>query len=521
MPSTWSLSRRIWTLSALVAFILAAIAITAVLAAAGNRSDVHRVTDRIDPARANSERMLAALYRQQSAIRTFALTGVDTDVRPYQDALTDERTTVAATRRLLVDEPDLLPYVDKVTATTDAYRTTVGDVVIAATRAGGADAKNATPTDISRALFQSASDAIATLSSELTKARDAARHQADQTSSLLIGLLIAAAVVVVLAGVGLALLLRQLITRPVVDLAAEVRRVAAGDYEYTISSGGPPELRALALDVNGMREQIAHDLAEVRLARAQIEQQAEELTRSNRDLEQFAYVASHDLQEPLRKVASFCQLLQRRYAGRLDERADQYIGFAVDGAQRMQRLINDLLAFSRIGRLTNGFHDVDLNDVVVDAAAQFDGQRAQTGAEIIFEDLPVVLGEEPLLGALFGNLIGNAIKFRHPDRAPTVNIGVRQVGDEYEFSVEDNGIGIEPEFADKVFVIFQRLHAKETYPGTGIGLAISKKIVEYHGGRIWIDSEHRDGTLFRFTLPVPVPTTETPETPAPIEETVA
>jgi signal transduction histidine kinase len=529
-PSTWSLSRRIYTLSALAAVILAAIALAATLAAAGNRADVHRVTDVIDPARSNSERMLASLYRQQSAIRTYAVTGVATDLQPYQDALTDERTTAAATRLLLAGEPALLASVDRVTAATDTYRREIGEPLIARTHAGGGDPKNATPTDQSRTLFRAASDAIGALSSELSNARDAARHQADQTSNLLLGLLIAAAAVVVVAGIGLALLLRRLVTRPVLDLAAEVRRVAAGDYEYTISSDGPPELRALALDVNGMREQIAHDLAEVRQARAQIEKQAEELTRSNRDLEQFAYVASHDLQEPLRKVASFCQLLQRRYAGRLDERADQYIGFAVDGAQRMQRLINDLLAFSRIGRLTNGFHEVDLNTVVVDAAAQFDGLRAQTGAEITFADLPVVLGEEPLLGALFGNLIGNAIKFRHPDRSPIVHIGVQQVGDEYEFSVEDNGIGIEPEFADKVFVIFQRLHAKETYPGTGIGLAIAKKIVEYHGGRIWIDTEHADGTLFRFTLPVQVPATEAPEAPeapdmpetsAPLEETVA
>ena len=520
-PSTWSLSRRIYILSALVAVVLAVIAITATLAAAGNRADVHRVTDQIDPARANSERMLASLYRQQSGLRSYALTGAADDLQTYQDGLTDEQTTIAATRRLLAGEPDLLPYVDRVTAATETYRREVGGPLIAKTETGGLDPKNATPTDQSRTLFRAASDAIGALSSELTKARDAARHQADQTSSLLIGLLVAAAAVVVLAGVALALLLRRLVTRPVLDLAAEVRRVAAGDYEYNISSNGPPELRSLAQDVNGMREQIAHDLAAVQEARAQIEKQAEELTRSNRDLEQFAYVASHDLQEPLRKVASFCQLLQRRYAGRLDERADQYIGFAVDGAQRTQRLINDLLAFSRIGRLTNGFHDVDLNTVLLDAAAQFDGQRAQTGAEISFEDLPVVQGEEPLLGALFGNLIGNAIKFRHPDRPPIVHIGVRQVGDEYEFSVEDNGIGIEPEFADKVFVIFQRLHAKETYPGTGIGLAIAKKIVEYHGGRIWIDTDHADGTLFRFTLPVPVPATEAPDTPAPIEETVA
>src|SRR5690349_10263675 len=524
MPSSWSLSRRIYALSALIAALLAAIAITATVTAAGNRTDVRRVTDHIDPARADSERMLAALYRQQSAIRTYALTGLDSDLQLYTAALADERNTVATTRTLLADEPALLRFVDKVTTATEGYRRGVADVILAKVRTGGTSPADATPTDLARALFRTASDAIGTLNNELSRVQDAARRQANETSSLLLGLLVAAAGVVVLAGILLAVLLRLLVMRPVVDLAAEVRRVAAGDYDYTISGQGPPELRRLARDVNGMREQIVHDLAEVRENRQQIEAQADELTRSNRDLEQFAYVASHDLQEPLRKVASFCQLLQRRYAGRLDERADQYIGFAVDGAQRMQRLINDLLAFSRIGRLTSGFHEVDLNAVLLDAAAQFDGQREQTGAEISFEDLPVVLGEEPLLGALFGNLIGNAIKFRHPDRTPIVHIAARQVGDEYEFSVEDNGIGIEPEFADKVFVIFQRLHAKETYPGTGIGLAITKKIVEYHGGRIWIDTDHADGTLFRFTLPVPVPVTETPDTPdtpAPIEETVA
>ncbi len=521
----WSLARRIYTLSAVVATLLAAIAIAATVTATGNRADVRRVTERIDPARANSERMLAALYRQQSSVRTYALTGMDSDLQPYQDALTDERTTVAATRALLADEPTLLTALDKATAATDTYRRQIAEVLIASTKANGANPTMATPTELSRILFGVASGTIADLSAQLTTVRDAARKNAEGTSNLLIGLLLAAAAVIILAGIALALLLRRLVTRPVVHLAAEVRRVAAGDYAHTIRSDGPPELRRLAADVDGMREQIAHDLANVEVGRRQIEdanrrleEQAEELTRSNRDLEQFAYVASHDLQEPLRKVASFCQLLQRRYAGRLDERADQYIGFAVDGAQRMQRLINDLLAFSRIGRLASGFQDVDLNRVVVDAAAQFDGVREETGAEISFEDLPTVRGEEPLLGALFGNLIGNALKFRHTDRTPIVHIAAKQVGDDYEFSVEDNGIGIEPEFADKVFVIFQRLHAKETYPGTGIGLAIAKKIVEYHGGRIWIDPAHRDGTLFRFTLPVPVPAAETP---APIEETVA
>ncbi len=201
-------------------------------------------------------------------------------------------------------------------------------------------------------------------------------------------------------------------------------------------------------------------------------------------------------------MASFCQLLQRRYAGQLDDRADQYIGFAVDGAQRMQRLINDLLAFSRIGRLTGGFTEVDLNRVLGEVRSQLEG-RAGDDAEIVWDDLPIVEGEEPLLTTLFMNLIGNSLKFRRPDVPPVIRVSARRDGEEWQITVRDNGIGIEAEFADKVFVIFQRLHARDAYEGTGIGLAIVKKIVEYHGGRIWLDLEVEDGTSINFTLPVP------------------
>ena len=225
------------------------------------------------------------------------------------------------------------------------------------------------------------------------------------------------------------------------DLAAQVRAVAGGSYDTAITHQRPAGAAAAGQDVDSMRQQIASDLAEVEAARRQIEeaneqleQQAAELVRSNRDLEQFAYVASHDLQEPLRKVASFCQLLQRRYQGQLDERADQYIAFAVNGAQRMQRLINDLLAFSRIGRATTGFTDVDLSRLVADAVAQLDLTAEPNGAEVTWSDLPVVRGEEPLLATLFANLIGNAVKFRRPDEPARVHVSAparrRQVGDQ-------------------------------------------------------------------------------------------
>jgi light-regulated signal transduction histidine kinase (bacteriophytochrome) len=185
----------------------------------------------------------------------------------------------------------------------------------------------------------------------------------------------------------------------------------------------------------------------------------------------------------------------------MDERADQYIGFAVDGAQRMQRLINDLLAFSRIGRLTAGFTDVDLDKVMTEVKSQLEARAGDDG-EIVWADLPTVEGEEPLLTTLFVNLVGNSLKFRRPDVPPVIRVTAERLEEEWQINVRDNGIGIEAEFADKVFVIFQRLHARDAYEGTGIGLAIVKKIVEYHGGRIWLDLDVDEGTSIYFTLPL-------------------
>ena len=259
-------------------------------------------------------------------------------------------------------------------------------------------------------------------------------------------------------------------------------------------------------DVEAMRAHIVRQLDRARESAQRLDEQTRDLERSNRDLEQFAYVASHDLQEPLRKVASFCQLLQRRYGDKLDERGDQYIEFAVDGAQRMQRLINDLLAFSRVGRTTAGFTTLSLADVVAAAADQQETPRAEAGGEIVVEgELPTVQGDRQLLVQLFANLIGNAMKFRRSDEPPVVRISAAPAGEAaegWEIAVSDNGIGIEPEYADKVFVIFQRLHGRDVYTGTGIGLALAKKIVEFHGGRIQLDTSVHEGTTFRFTLPV-------------------
>jgi signal transduction histidine kinase len=504
----WTLRQRVTALCVVVGLLLTAVAVAAALVAAQNRRHLDTLLVKTGPLRANAESLQTALLDQETAIRGYAVSGDRDDLAPYTRGRADEQRLVREMRPLLTDDPDIDRQLMTVERQADAWRSAIAEPVIAAAATSRAAAQ-ALLTKAAPQRFDQIRASISTLQEMILKIRNQGAAKARATGNTLVFLLILAAAVVAVAGAALLLFLRRLVIDPVTELAAQVRNVADGDYQKQITDVGPPELAQLARDVNKMRGQIAADLGAVREAReriewvnSQLQKQAEELLRSNRDLEQFAYVASHDLQEPLRKVASFCQLLQRRYAGQLDERADQYIAFAVDGAQRMQRLINDLLAFSRIGRLTTGFVDVDLNEVMETVAAQTDAARGYADGELRWTPLPTVLGEEPLLANLLVNLVSNSLKFRRPNVPPRVEITAQRLGDEWEISCRDNGIGIEPEFTDKIFVIFQRLHSKDAYPGTGIGLAIVKKIVEYHGGRVWVDSDVDQGTLIRFTLPV-------------------
>jgi signal transduction histidine kinase len=250
----------------------------------------------------------------------------------------------------------------------------------------------------------------------------------------------------------------------------------------------------------GIAIQKARLYEESRCAQAALAEKAEELLRSNTELQHFAYIASHDLQEPLRMVASYVQLLARRYKGKLDKDAEDYIAFAVDGATRMQALINALLSYSRIGTKGKAFQPTDCDDVLGTALKNFQLAIAESQATVTAGRLPTVLGDPALLAQLFQNLIANAIKFRG-DKAPVVRVSAEQHGSEWLFSFRDRGIGIDPQYSERIFIIFQRLHSKEEYPGTGIGLALCKKIVERHGGRIWVESEAGKGSDFRFTIP--------------------
>jgi PAS domain S-box-containing protein len=244
------------------------------------------------------------------------------------------------------------------------------------------------------------------------------------------------------------------------------------------------------------------DISERKRAEKALRQTSEELKRSNQQLEQFAYVASHDLQEPLRAVIGFLQLLDERYKPLLDGKAEMYIDYAVEGAKRMSQLINDLLDYSRVERRGQKTRAVDLNGSFRIAMANLQASIDEAMASITCEELPTVDGNEGQLVRLFQNLLGNAIKFRRKEMALQIHVSCNRQSDNWLISVRDNGIGIAPEFREKVFLIFQRLHGQKEYPGTGIGLAVCRKIVEQHGGRIWIESELDPGATFYFTLPI-------------------
>jgi light-regulated signal transduction histidine kinase (bacteriophytochrome) len=245
--------------------------------------------------------------------------------------------------------------------------------------------------------------------------------------------------------------------------------------------------------------QLKVELAERRLAEEKLERTLIDLERSNKELEQFAYVASHDLQEPLRKVGSFTELLERRYKDQMGPDADRYIGYIVDGAKRMSMLINDLLTFSRIGTHAEQFAKTNFNTVLHRTLDDLQYRIRESGANITSDDLPVLMADETQIGLVFQNLISNAMKFCR-DAPSRVHVSARHEKGVWIFSVSDNGIGIEPDYFDRIFVMFQRLHAKGEYKGTGIGLAICKKIVERHGGRIWVESSFGKGSTFYFTI---------------------
>ncbi|HEU4912083.1 MAG TPA: ATP-binding protein [Actinomycetes bacterium] len=470
-----------------------------------------RVVDTLFSAYSTSVTLNQALADQETAFRAYALSGDEQFLAGYLGALKRSRAAAARLPRAEEVFPGLRQRRLVVERATAAWRDEVVEPGIIDLRSGGTLGderleENRTRYADVRAAVREYRQAV------LAERQDGvADLRRDQT---LLAVLLAAGVTMLVVSAAFAwVALRRWVTTPLAQLGGEVDRVEEGDLSRQVAiHDAPEEIRVLAEQIDRMRVRILHEFALAEESRAQalearqlVEEQAEELRRSNAELEQFAYVASHDLQEPLRKVASFCQLIERRYKGQLDERGEQYIEFAVDGAKRMQQLIQDLLAFSRVGRHTGDFEPVDLEEVVGHALRQLSASVEETDAVVTHDRLPTVHGEASLLTQLMQNLIGNGIKFRAAE-TPRIHLGVRPAPghpDMWELSCADNGIGIDPQYEDKIFVIFQRLHGRDSYTGTGIGLAMCKKIVEHHGGRLWLDSAGGGrGATFRWTMPM-------------------
>ena len=473
--------------------------------------DVDRLVDDISPARARAESLTAAYLDQETGVRGFILSRDPSALEPYVQGQEQAAEDAGEIRRLIGDEGQVPADLEALETAGDRWRTEYAEQSIAAVRAAPPGQDVRLKEKLGRNRFDVVRARLEALSNSLTAERQASRQSVVDEMFRIRALTALGFVAAILAGFAVWVSLRRLVLKPLDRLGAETREVARGDFARPVTVDGPVEIRRLGKDVEDMRRQLAEALDEARRAEEELRAQTEvlvlqtdDLRRSNEELEQFAYVASHDLQEPLRKVASFCQMLQRRYHGQLDERADQYIDFAVDGAKRMQQLINDLLAFSRVGRTTDEMVPVDTAEIAGHALDALEQVRDDADAEVEIGPLPTVPGDDALLTQVFQNLIGNAIKFRSPDRPPRVRISAEREGDVWHFRCEDNGIGIDPQYADRIFVIFQRLHSKDLYGGTGIGLSLCKKIVEYHGGRIWIDTERNGapGTVVHWTLPV-------------------
>jgi signal transduction histidine kinase len=322
----------------------------------------------------------------------------------------------------------------------------------------------------------------------------------DERLRLYSGIAAGVAVTSLLAGLMISGVLRRQISEPILTLAGTAHAVAdRHDYSVRATKRGEDELGLLTDAFNHMLTRIEEQSQERTRAEEHLRALATELARSNTELEQFAYVASHDLQEPLRMVSSYTQLLEQRYGDRLDDDAHDFISYAVDGARRMQQLIHDLLELSRVSTRGKPLVPVDVNRLLDVVRANLVIGLEDAGARVTNDVLPSVLADPTQLGQLLQNLISNAIKF-HGNEPPHVHVAARKQQGEWVFAVQDNGLGIEPEYFDRIFVMFQRLHAAADYPGTGIGLAVCKRIVERHGGRIWVESARGRGATFFFTL---------------------
>ena len=446
----------------------------------------------VDKARLEAQALLSDYVNEETGVRGYILSHQESFLQPWYLGLSNALTDRLQLGVLEAKEPGSARLLAGVDTAARAWQDRFAEPAIAATAKRDYSFASTAMEDAGKGRFDVVRQRFTALENSIDASDAASRATLSGSEGVVTWAFVVLVLILALAGAAAWWGLQAWVTRPLGQLQRDVRQVAGGGLDHRVDKVGPPDLAALARDVDLMRERIVSELRSLSEARDSLSALNSDLSRSNQELEQFAYVASHDLQEPLRKVVSFCQLLSTRYAAQLDDRAREYIAYAVDGATRMQTLINDLLALSRVGRATSQFTDVDLNEALGHAVGNLETAIREKKAEVVVGPLPTVRGDLALLTALFQNLIANAIKFNESP-VPVVEISARPDKNGCEISFSDNGIGIEPRFADRVFVVFQRLHSREAYTGTGIGLAMAKKIVEFHGGHIWVDPQYSPG----------------------------
>ena len=424
----WSLRRRVTRAIVGVLILLMVLIVGVIYFIKDAKRTGDELVNQWDPAYTISQNTLTAMVNQETGVRGYALGQDEAFLEPYNIAQLLGGSAQTTLRKYLLGHADLLAQLRVLNDAIDEWRANVAEPVIAQVRAGDSSAVEVVGSVEARAAF----DRIRAASNELTNSIDEERDQVSddrERAFLWVWLVIAfGATVLLVTGLVLGRGLRRQVLDPMTGLVGQTRKVAAGELDLEISQEGPVEIKNLATDVDLMRETLAAQIVRLDRARTRILQRSAELARSNADLEQFAYVASHDLSEPLRKVTNFCQLLERQYADQLDDKARQYILFMVDGAKRMQALINDLLDFSRVGRSDEHFVEVDLEQALARAMGNLEEPIAESGAVIEHDELPSVPGEPTLIVALLQNLVGNAVKYRSPDRPSRIRVSADQQG---------------------------------------------------------------------------------------------
>jgi signal transduction histidine kinase len=431
-----------------------------------------------------------AMLNIETGYRGFALSGNRNFLEPYNEGLKDADTALQNLQTLNTFPKEIA----ELTSQVDVYRAWV------ATNLGGVQVGVVLPTPLQQTLFDQGRQKFDTLRSRFDGLKElaiqnfnAARQETVSGINIMSYVPWGTFALIVMAAWFARMSLYRLIVQPIKRLELSAQRLADGDGTIRLPVLSGDEMGKLTATFN----QTAVTLSK----------RSADLQRSNRDLEQFAYVASHDLQEPLRMVSSYTQLLGKRYQGKLDEKADLYIHYAVDGANRMQALIQDLLKYSRAGTKEVPLVPVDTKRIVADVLDSLQIAVGESATRLEVGPLPTVLGDAGQLAQVFQNLIGNALKFRREGMQHVVNVSaeleapaIASAQAMWRFTVRDNGIGIAPQYFERIFVIFQRLHTRESFAGSGIGLAICQRIVERHGGRIWVESDPDVGSSFHFTL---------------------